>query len=34
MIKAALYVCQNHMDDDIHSDHGYSDTWDNLAGPP
>ncbi len=22
------------MNDDIHSDHGYLDTWDNYAGPP
>ncbi len=22
------------MDNDIHSDHGYLDTWDNPAGPP
>ncbi len=24
--KMALYVCPNHMDDDIHSDHSYLDT--------
>ncbi len=32
--KVALYICQNYMNDDIHSDHGYLDTWDIYAGPP
>ncbi len=32
--KVALYVCPNHMDDYIHSDHGYLDTWNNPLGPP
>ncbi len=32
--KVALYVCSNHMDDDIHSDHGYLDTRYIYAGPP
>ncbi len=26
--KVALYVCPNHTDDDIHSDHGYLETLD------
>ncbi len=30
----ALYVCSNYMNDDIHSDNGYLDTWDIYAGPP
>ncbi len=25
-LKVALYVCPDHMDDDIHSDHSYLDT--------
>ncbi len=33
-LKAAIYACPNHIDDDIHSDQGYLDTWDNPAGPP
>ncbi len=31
--KGALYVCPNYMNDDIHSDHGYLNTWDIYAGP-
>ncbi len=30
-LKVVLYVCPNHTDDDIHSDHSYSDT---LGIPP
>ncbi len=30
----ALYVRPNHMNDDIHSDHGYLDIWDIYAVPP
>ncbi len=26
-LKAALYACPNHTDDEIHSDHGYLETW-------
>ncbi len=33
-LKAALYACQNHTDDDIHSDHGYLETWEIPGGPP
>ena len=29
-----FYACPNHTVDDILSDHGYLDTWDNFAGPP
>ncbi len=32
--KVALYVCPSNLNDDIHSDNGYLDTWDNPAGPP
>ncbi len=32
--KVTLYICPNYMNDDIHSDHGYLDTWDIYAGPP
>ncbi len=32
--KVALYVCPNHTDDGIYSDHGYLDTLDNPLGPP
>ncbi len=30
----ALYACPNHTDDDIHSDHGYLETWEIPGGPP
>ncbi len=33
-LKAAIYACQNHTDDGIHSDHGFLDIWDNPLGPP
>ncbi len=29
--KLALYVCPNHTDDGIYSDHGYLDTLDDLV---
>ena len=32
--KVALYICPNHIDDGIYSDHGYLDTLDNPLGPP
>ncbi len=32
--KVALYVCPNHTDDDIHSDHGYLDISEICGGPP
>ncbi len=33
-LKAALYACPNHTDDDIHSDHGYLETLEIPGGPP
>ncbi len=32
--KVALYVCQNHTDDGIYSDHGYLDIMEIPLGPP
>ena len=32
--KVALYVCQNHADDEIYSDHGYLDTLEIPLAPP
>ncbi len=32
--KVSPYVCQNYMNDDIHPDHGYLDTWDIYSAPP
>ncbi len=33
-LKAALYAFPNHTDGDIHSDHGYLETWETPGGPP
>ncbi len=33
-LNVRTYVCPNHTDDGIHSDHGYLDTCDNPLGPP
>ena len=30
--KEALYICPNHIDIDIHSDHGYLDTLEQPSG--
>ncbi len=32
--KVALYVCPNHADDGIYSDHGYLETSEIPLGPP
>ncbi len=32
--KAALYACQNHTEDGIHSDHEDLETWEISGGPP